>query len=69
MCGIGISWFLIYRQPEYKSLVKNIEGLQKKIDKSKEGTGMIAAPLVSGGSKKTQDRKVQQLETQMKQYN
>jgi hypothetical protein len=41
---------LIYRHPEYKSLTKNIEGLQKKINKAKDGSDVIAAPLA--GSKK-----------------
>ncbi len=34
---LGISWYMIYRKPEYKSLTKNVEGLQKNIEKLKEG--------------------------------
>ena len=54
---------MIYRKPEYKTLTKNIEGLQKKIEKQKEGQVYV------GAKTKTADRKLQQLEVQLKQYN
>lgn len=32
----GISWLLIYRHAEYKTLISNVESLSKKIEKQKE---------------------------------
>ena len=33
---IGISWLLIYRHQEYKTLILNIDGLSRKIEKQKD---------------------------------
>jgi len=33
---IGISWLLIYRHADYKSLINNIQSLNKKVEKLKD---------------------------------
>ena len=63
----GINWYMIYRKPEYKSLTQNIEMLQKKIERQKDGSAYSGIP--AGGKSKSSDRKLQQLEAQLKQYN
>jgi hypothetical protein len=55
---------LIYRNEEYKALVKNIEGLQKKVDKQKESQIFTSATPRN----KTQDKKLAQNEIQLKEY-
>ena len=61
---IGISWLLIYRHEEYKTLIKNIEGLQKKVDKQKD----LQIFQGAASKNKTQDKKLQISEQQLKQY-
>ena len=59
---IGISWYLIYRKPEYKSLTQNIENLQKRVEKQKD------ANLYAANKTKASVRKLAQDEAQLKQY-
>ena len=61
---IGISWLIIYRHQEYKSLIQNVESLQKKIEKQKDEQIFKGA----AAKNKTQDRKLQQNESLLKQY-
>ena len=59
---IAASYFLIYRKDEYQNLKKNIENVQKKLDKEKD------AP-VSSTNIKSHEKKKNQLENQQKYYN
>eukprot|EP00347_Sterkiella_histriomuscorum_P004963 403358416 len=60
----GISWLLIYRHAEYKTLISNVESLSKKIEKQKEQQIYQGA----AAKNKTQDKKLQQNESLLKQY-
>ncbi|CAG9317212.1 unnamed protein product [Blepharisma stoltei] len=57
-----ISWFLIYRTDDYKSLKKNIESLSKQVEKERE-------KIVVASKQKAQEKKVTKSESMLKNMN
>eukprot|EP01006_Ploeotia_vitrea_P044668 TRINITY_DN66852_c1_g2_i1.p1 TRINITY_DN66852_c1_g2~~TRINITY_DN66852_c1_g2_i1.p1 ORF type:complete len:180 (+),score=92.02 TRINITY_DN66852_c1_g2_i1:493-1032(+) len=58
----GISWFLVYRKPEYQSLKKTIDTMSKKLEKKKE-------EVITVARQKTRDKKIAQMDEQLKVKN
>jgi len=60
--GEAISWFLIYRTEDYKSLKSSIEKLSKQLDKKKDTITNIS-------KQKVKDKKVAQLDERLRSKN